>query len=247
MALPAELKSSVLRGSDLLRQRRRGIDTVPVLTAVNGLDQLLGGGLARGTLVELVGRGSCGRFAAVIAALQAVTSTGEVAALVDQGGQLDPQAAVEAGVDLERLLWLRPERLSDSLAAAELLVHTRFPLVSVDLGLPPVRGRAPLAAWLRLARAAQAQGTVVLIASPYRLSGCAATAVVVGSRGRGQWSGVLGSPRLLRGLSAGITLIKHRGHRSDEGALVDFVAADASFWPEPGTLEEHPERMTHHA
>ena len=80
-----------------------------------------------------------------------VTGAGEAAALVDQGGQLDPQTAVGIGVDLERLLWLRPQNLGDSLAAAELLVHTGFPLVALDLGLPPVRGRAPLAAWLRLA------------------------------------------------------------------------------------------------
>ena len=109
-----------------------------IAIGVEGLGALplLGGGLPRGSLVEIVGRGSCGRFATLLAALRAVTSCGEAAALVDQGEQLDPQAAAASGIDLERLLWLRPRRLTDSLAAAEMLVHTGFPLVALDLGLP---------------------------------------------------------------------------------------------------------------
>jgi hypothetical protein len=149
--LPEELRSSLQRASDLIRKRRAELCKEPLPTSLTGLDHLLGGGLPRGEMVELVGRGSCGRFAALLATLRAVTGAGEAAALVDQGAQLDPQAAAEIGIDLERLLWLRPQNLGDSLAAAELLVHTGFPLVALDLGLPPVRGRAPLAAWLRLA------------------------------------------------------------------------------------------------
>jgi hypothetical protein len=176
--LPDELRSSLLRASDLIRKRRAELCEDPLPTSLAGLDHLLGGGLPRGEMVELVGRGSCGRFAALLAALRAVTGAGEAAALVDQGAQLDPQAAAEIGIDLERLLWLRPQNLGDSLAAAELLVHTGFPLVVLDLGLPPVRGRAPLAAWLRLARNAATHQAVVLVGSPYRLSGCAAGVVV---------------------------------------------------------------------
>jgi hypothetical protein len=176
--LPDELRSSLLRASDLIRKRRAELCEDPLPTSLAGLDHLLGGGLPRGEMVELVGRGSCGRFAALLATLRAVTGAGEAAALVDQGAQLDPQAAAEIGIDLERLLWLRPQNLGDSLAAAELLVHTGFPLVTLDLGLPPVRGRAPLAAWLRLARNAATHQAVVLVGSPYRLSGCAAGVVV---------------------------------------------------------------------
>jgi hypothetical protein len=189
---------------------------------------LLGGGLPRGELVELVGRGSCGRFAALLAALRAVTGAGEAAALVDQGAQLDPQGAVELGVDLERLLWLRPQNTGDSLAAAELLLHTGFPLVALDLGLPPVRGRAPLAAWLRLARAAATHKATVLVGSPYRLSGCAAGAVVAGGRGRGNWSSGRAS-RLLTGLRARLYLNKRIGHPDLGDALTVLTLPEVAF------------------
>jgi len=177
--LPDEVRRAVRRASELARDR---LHEAPVATSVDALDELLDGGLPRGALVELVGRGSCGRFSTLLAALQQVTDTGEAAALIDQGSQLDPQAAAAVGIDLHCLLWLRPERLDDSLAAAEMLVATGFALVALDLGLPPVRGRAPLAAWLRLARNAATHQAVVLVGSPYRLSGCAAYPVSIERR-----------------------------------------------------------------
>ncbi len=212
-ALPPELAGLIRRGSELPR-RRAGASLLA--TGLEPFDELLGGGLPRGALTELVGRGSCGRLALLYAALHAVTDAGETAALVDLGDSLDPQAAAEHGVRLERLLWLRPRRLGDAVAAGEMLVETGFPLVALDLGLPPVRGRTPLAAWLRLARGAGERGAVVLAASPYRLSGCAAETVVVARRGRGAWSGSRGAVRLLDGLEMRLVAAKRRGARPEE-------------------------------
>ncbi len=226
--LPDELRNSLHRASDLIRKRRAELREDPLPTSLTGLDRLLGGGLPRGKLVELVGRGSCGRFAALLAALRAVTGAGEAAALVDQGAQLDPQAAAEIGIDLEHLLWLRPQNLGDSLAAADLLVHTGFPLVALDLGLPPVRGRAPLAAWLRLARNAATHQAVVLVGSPYRLSGCAAGVVVAAGRGRGDWSSG-GTSRLLNGLRAWLHLARRIGHPDHETTPNVLTLPEAAF------------------
>ena len=227
--LPDEVRDVVCRASQLRRERLHG---PPFTTSIEALDNLLGGGLPRGTLVELVGRGSCGRFSTLLTMLQRVTETGEAAALVDQGSQLDPQVAATAGIDLHRLLWLRPEKLNDSLAAAEMLVTTGFGLVALDLGLPPVLGRPPLAAWLRLARGAANHHAVVLVGSPYRLSGCAAAAVLSGGYGRGRWSGSVGGPRLLDGLTARLELDKHTGARARQQpphAATAFTAAEAAF------------------
>jgi hypothetical protein len=231
LELPDELRSSLHRASDLIRKRCMELRGDPLPTSLTGLDRLLGGGLPRGELVELVGRGSCGRFSALLAALRAVTGAGEAAALVDQGAQLDPQAAAEIGVDLERLLWLRPQNLGDSLAAAELLVHTGFPLVAVDLGLPPVRGRAPLAAWLRVARNAATHQAVVLVGSPYRLSGCAANVVVAAGRGRGDWSRSERAARLLTGLRSRFSLSKRVGSADLGEALNVLTLSEATFGP----------------
>jgi hypothetical protein len=199
-------------------------------------------------LVELTGRGSCGRFATLLAALRAVTGAGEPAAFVDQGEQLDPQAAAEVGVDLERLLWVRPENLRDSLAAAELLIHTGFPLVTLDLGLPPVRGRSSLAAWLRLARSAAAHGTVLLVGSPYRLSGCAAAVVVAGGRGRGDWSTRGGASHLLSGLKTRLYLARRLGHPDHGEAPSLLTLPDATFTaPTEPSQRSHPtERRKSH-
>ncbi len=229
--LPDEIRRTVYRASELSRRRAETLHEAPLATSVVVIDKLLGGGLPRGTLVELVGRGSCGRFSTLMATLQQMTSAGEAAALIDQGSQLDPQLAAAAGIDLELLLWLRPERLDDSLAAAEMLVATGFSLVALDLGLPPVLGRPPLAAWLRLARGAAEHHSVVLVGSPYRLSGCAAAAVLSSGRGRGRWSGGIGGLRLLDGISARLELDKHTGNRSRRTTrtVTVFTTAEAVF------------------
>jgi hypothetical protein len=230
-ALPDELQRAICSASELHRRRSSRLHEAPIVTAVPALDEILGGGLPRGAMVELVGRGSCGRFSTLLGALQQVTSAGEAAVLVDQGSQLDPQAAEAAGIDLGRLLWLRPERLDDSLAAAEMLVATGFSLVALDLGLPPVLGRPPLAAWLRLARTAAEHHSVVLIGSPYRVSGCAAAAVLSSGWGRGRWSGAVGGLRLLDGLTAKLELDKNTTSRdrSNRHVFAAFTSPEAAF------------------
>ena len=175
-------------------------------TQVPALDRLLAGGLPRGGLVELTGRRSSGRFSIGISALAAATSCGEAAALVDLGGHLDPQTAETAGVDLTRLLWVRPEKLKGAVASAEMLLATGFSLVVVDLGLPPVRGRfVPDAAWMRLARAARSRKSALLLLTPYRVSGVASDAAVSAGSAHAAWSGGGRAPRLLDGVDARLT------------------------------------------
>ncbi len=197
-------------------------------TQVPALDRLLSGGLPRGGLVELSGRRSCGRFSIGISALAAATSCGEAAALVDLGGHLDPQAAEAAGVELSRLLWVRPEKLKGAVASAEMLLSAGFPLVVVDLGLAPVRGRfVPDAAWLRLERAARSRGAALLLLAPYRVSGIAADAAVSAGAARASWKGSGRAPRLLDGMAARLT----RGDTFAEMALgVESMAS-------PGPLQ----------
>ena len=178
-------------------------------TGVEPLDRLLPGGLPRGQIVEIVGRRSSGRFSIGLVALASVTSAGEAAALVDLDGHLDPQGAAAAGVDLELLLWARPRRVKEALLCAELLLAAGFPLVAADFGLSPRGARyAPDAAWIRLARAAQAQGSSLLLLTPYRLSGIAADAVVTADAACPRWQGAGKTPRLLTSLDSRLTLQK---------------------------------------
>jgi hypothetical protein len=241
-SLPPEIQLALRSASDLKRHRLAKNRATTLPTSIDGFDQLLGGGLERGSLIEIVGRASCGRFAALLAALRAVTGAGETAALVDQGSQLDPQDAERAGVKLDHLLWLRPKRTPASVSAAEMLVHAGFSLVTLDFGLPPVHGRAPLAAWLRLARSCSDHDAIVVIGAPYRLSGCAADIVIDASWGRGRWLGAIGAPRLLEGIHSKLELAKRRGHRPQTSALINLVT------PETNVIEiQHEERKNRHA
>jgi len=76
-------------------------------SGVTALDATLGGGFPRGQLSELVGLRSSGRTSLLLRLLAAATSRGECVALVDALDMLDAESAAAAGVDLDRLLWVR--------------------------------------------------------------------------------------------------------------------------------------------
>lgn len=244
--LPDALRAQIRCAVDLQRERASARADAPLPTSIEALDRLLGGGLGRGTMVELVGRSSCGRLATVLSVLATATATGEPAALVDRGGHLDPQAAARAGIDLDRLLWIRPRRLPEALTAAEMLVTTGFPVVVLEAGLPPVRGRAPLASWLRLARASAERGAVVLVGSPYPLSGCASEAVLRAGRNRARWWGQgSAGPCLLDGLAARWYSARRRGHRTDEWADILMTLPDAAMVTAPRSLDTTQQEAPH--
>jgi recombination protein RecA len=67
----------------------------------------LTGGLPRGCLTEIFGPASSGRTSVLMAALAAATGRGEYCAVVDASDALDPHSVAAAGVDLDRLLWVR--------------------------------------------------------------------------------------------------------------------------------------------
>lgn len=206
-------------GTELLRSlnRRRREDVLP--TSIACIDAILEGGIARGKMVEIAGRG--GRFSVVVATLAAATSIGEAAALIDLAGAFDPQIGEAAGIDLRRLLWIRPGTLKQAVAAAEMITATGFQLVILDAGLPRLRGRVPDAAWVRLARAAEAHGTALVISSPYPLTGTTSEAMLRAERSRGKWrSG------LLTGVETTLLLEKHRRKKPGESAKATFACRE---------------------
>jgi len=77
-----------------------------VSSGISAIDSLTGG-LPRGCLTEVCGPASSGRTTLLLAALAAATRRGEFCAVVDASDALDPHSAAAAGVDLDRLLWVR--------------------------------------------------------------------------------------------------------------------------------------------
>ncbi len=94
--------------SSVIPASRLGIRPAPemVSSGIPALDALTGG-LPRGCLTEICGSASSGRTTLLLAALAAATHRGEFCAVVDASDALDPHSAAAAGVDLERLLWVR--------------------------------------------------------------------------------------------------------------------------------------------
>ena len=227
--LEANVAAKVSSATELIRalDRRRRDESIP--TTLASFDSLLGGGLQRGKIVEISARRASGRFSVVMSALVAATSMGEAAALIDLGGHFDPQLAEANGVDLERLLWIRPGNVKQAVMAAEMITATGFQLVVLDVGLHPLRGkRAPDAAWVRLARTAEAHGTAMLVSSPYPITGTMSEALVQGCGTRAKWLGGGKAPRLLAGIETRFALEKHRHKKPGAAESVELRAESCS-------------------
>ncbi len=145
------------------------------------VDALLpGGGFPRGALAHLAGGPASGKTLLALSALAAAAAEGGLAAFVDGRGDLYPPAAEAVGLDLGRLLVVRPpgaapgaargaraagrgeEALAGLWAAEALLGSGAFVAVAMDVplqGLVPARAEAMLR---RLAAAAEKGGAVGL-------------------------------------------------------------------------------------
>src|ERR1700704_431827 len=177
-----------------------------VSSGIAAIDELTGG-LPRGCLTEICGPASSGRTALLLAALSAATQRGEFCALVDASDALDPQSAAAAGVQWERLLWIRcgesspqkhfstrqksdsprnegrnaENRLEQVLRVTDLLLESGgFGVVALDLAdLPPQAARRiPLATWFRFRRAVEPTSTVLLTLEPQPIAGSCSSLVM---------------------------------------------------------------------
>jgi len=173
----------ILNGGQLLEalERKSGCPKLP--TSIEAFDRLHDGGLPRGSLVELTGPRSSGRYSIALSALAAATAAGESAAVIDLGDHFDPQQAAQAGAALERMLWLRPRKIKETLACAELVANTGFSLTVLDLP-EPVRPAPSAGVWVRLRRACELQAVTILLLSAEPLAGHAADSFLrVSARG----------------------------------------------------------------
>jgi hypothetical protein len=158
-------------------------------TGIAALDGQLGGGFPRGQLSEIVGARSSGRTSVLIQMIASFTRRGELVALIDALDMLDVESAVAAGVDLDRLLWVRglvssAERcdaandraLNQVIKALTLVLQAgNFGLVACDLGEAPVEllQRLPSTTWLRLQRMVEG-GPVCVLAATHPMARSAA-------------------------------------------------------------------------
>lgn len=207
------------------------------------VDACLRGGLPRGQLSELSGPGSCGRMTLLLQLMSAATQRGEIVALIDTCDRLDVASAAAAGVDLDRLLWVRgtssgirdqsleprdqsPETAVDrALKALNLVLQAGgFSLVAIDLAdVPPVRLRQiPFTTWLRVQRVIEGSDTACVLLTPEPLARSAG-GLTLSLAGRSTWAGVSDRSRLLQGVDLRVRVVSPR-KRIDGDVRVRAVA-----------------------
>jgi recombination protein RecA len=199
-ALKQKFESAL--GGPLDWQTRPSVETVS--TGIGEIDRAIGG-LPRGCLTEIVGPASSGRTSVLIAMMAAATERQETCALVDADDAFHPTSAEAAGVELDRVLWIRcGHDASKALKAADLLTAGGgFGLVAVDLGdTPPVTvRRIPLNSWFRLRRAVEHTPTaLVALGLEPNVKTCASLLVECTRQGAA-WSGTQRVSRMLDSMS----------------------------------------------
>jgi len=128
------MRSAAVHQLESLLQARNLDRTVPraweagLPTASTGLPALdggLAGGWRRGEVSEILGGQSTGRTGLLIRTMAAATARGEIVGLVDAFDRFDPVTAAAAGLDLDRILWVRGVSLMGG-GPAESQLRTSF-------------------------------------------------------------------------------------------------------------------------
>ncbi len=138
-------------------------------TDICALDHLLPDhGLPRGSLIQISGAPSCGKTALAFALIAAAQRRGEDAAFIDPRRAFFAPAAQAAGIDLERLLLVRPPPPPDprdptaGLRVLDHLLRSKgFPLIVLDLSGATIA--PPLHRLFRVGRLAKVSETIALL------------------------------------------------------------------------------------
>ena len=214
-------------------------------SGITALDARLGGGFPRGQLSELVGSRSSGRTSLQLQMLAAATARGEIAAIVDALDMLDVASAASAGVDLERLLWIRghvvsnpgmcrdlnQRALEQAIRALTLVLQAgNFGLVVFDAAEAPADAvrRLPFTTWLRLQRIIEGSPTAcVLVGTEPMARSSAGLTLKLGS-GNVE-CGARFQGRLFDGLDVQARVVRARAREKEEAtAIFSTVASDCA-------------------
>jgi hypothetical protein len=103
--------------------------------AGTSLDRVTGGGIRAGEPLAFVGPATAGKLALAFTVAAAAQREGGMAAWIDPSASFDPRAALRAGVDLDRLVVVRPRDVDEVLLAGSAVLRSEgFRLAVVDLG-----------------------------------------------------------------------------------------------------------------
>jgi recombination protein RecA len=186
----AELESTIAsRFGDAFKLHQKPV-VETLSTGIEGIDALTGG-MPRGAISEIFGPASSGRTSLMYSMLAHATTHEETCALVDMNDVFAPTAAAAAGIDFDRLLWIRcAGNLEHAFKATDLLLHAGgFGLVILDLGDVPGKDARRIISswWYRFRRTVEDRPTVVTVISEEAcIRSCVALALEL--KGAAEWS-----------------------------------------------------------
>jgi recombination protein RecA len=161
-------------------------------TGIPQIDGFTEGGLPRGAITEIFGNTSSGRTAFVLSSLAHATTHEEVCALVDTNEVFDPTTASRAGVQLDRLLWVRcNNNLEHAFKTTDMLLQAGgFGIVTLDLGDVPAKSAKRIISswWYRFRRTLEATSTALLVITEESCVGARAALGLELSQGNCLWS-----------------------------------------------------------
>lgn len=203
-----------------------------VSTGIASVDALTGG-VSLGCLTEICGSNSSGRTSVLMSLLAECMRRDQVCALVDASDAFDPHSAAAAGVELNKLLWVRcgqkksgdrvigssdevkspdhpitrpPDALEQALKCTDLLLQAGgFGLVVLDLGDIPVAAarRIPLTTWFRFRRAVEHTATALVVVEQQPHAKSCASLVMDFTAQPAHWSEAAEDPGTIMGTHFG--------------------------------------------
>ena len=153
--------------------------------------------LPKGAISEIFGCVSSGKTLILHELLASASARGEFCAVVDSRGAFDPLSASRAGMDLQRLLWVRADhraghRIDRAFKAADLILHAGgFGVVVLDLCDVPLRdlNSIPLSYWYRFRLAVENTPTSLIVTGDQPLVKSCARVQLEVKRERLLWRG----------------------------------------------------------
>jgi hypothetical protein len=209
-------------------------------TGHTALDARLSGGFPRGQLSEIIGPRSSGRTSLLLQTLAAATARGELVALVDALDALDVASVEAAGIDLDRLLWIRghvvpnpgmcrdlnQRAMEQAIRAFTLVLQAgNFGVVAFDVGEAPADAvrRLPFTTWMRLQRlieGSQTAGVLVGGESMARSSAGLTLRLTQGIRDSGFGiRGIRFGRQLFEGFDVEARVIRARARMQEDAAV----------------------------
>lgn len=140
---------------------------IPLATGIDVIDKkLLPGGLPSGQLIEITGSKSSGKTSFLFKILSGLSTKEKVIAYFDFSQNFYPPSAQKLGINLKKLLILRPSNIQAGLRAAEILFRNKTTNVAV-FDLVETKDELPRTLLLRLKKSLiQCRGIGIFLREP---------------------------------------------------------------------------------